>query len=233
MTYAHDKPEEQRLRSKAQDDKWRKRYDQLVQFKADNGHLRIHSRMDQSFYNWVVTQMSLYLQKKLFTDRKELLDQLDFSRCLKSWIGKQQKHFETKKVMMSDAALEYAIFHDENNIKGRRLADPTLQPSPTPPPSPPPSPTPPPAKRQKSSLHLVATMLSSKTAAVHEETAAQDDALTELKNTLDAMKMLECHSHQPPNALIEFIQTNGEALAYFVSLAKNLLHDVQKWKYRA
>jgi glutaredoxin len=63
------------------DDKlWKKQYEQLVEFKRNNGHCRVPMSYqdDKSLWRWVDNQRTAHTKKKMRHDREELLDNIEF-----------------------------------------------------------------------------------------------------------------------------------------------------------
>jgi hypothetical protein len=62
------------------DKQWEKKYEQLVEFKRNNGHCLVPQgyQKDASLGMWVNTQRQFYSKNKLRLDRKVLLDELGF-----------------------------------------------------------------------------------------------------------------------------------------------------------
>jgi hypothetical protein len=61
-------------------DGWRKKYEQLLEFKRTNGHCLVPQmkKGDASFGWWVKTQRKYHTNNKLLPDRKRLLDEIGF-----------------------------------------------------------------------------------------------------------------------------------------------------------
>ncbi len=63
----------------AADLRWMKRYNRLVAFKGQNGHMKVTSREDKDLSQWIYSQRSLKHAGKLRKDREKLMNQLEFA----------------------------------------------------------------------------------------------------------------------------------------------------------
>jgi hypothetical protein len=81
---------------------WRKKFDDLLQFREKNGHCRvpvIHPE-NQALGDWINNQRTAFSEKRMREDRKKMLDEIGFSwkprsaPKIKRIIKKRQTHFD-------------------------------------------------------------------------------------------------------------------------------------------
>jgi hypothetical protein len=85
---------------------WNMQYEQLVEFKHNNGHCMVPQKykQDKSLGEWVTTQRSNHKNNKIRLDRKKLLDEIDFDWKVKGrnindklWHQQYEKLVEFKR----------------------------------------------------------------------------------------------------------------------------------------
>jgi hypothetical protein len=88
-----------------EDKQWKKQYEQLVEFKRNNGHCIVPQRYgeDKSLGKWVANQRRNFADDKMQQDRKELLDEIGFvwrvdkSELETTWNTQYEKLAEFKR----------------------------------------------------------------------------------------------------------------------------------------